>query len=209
MESVIFNRLCDFSSPAAKRNALPIAKAIKPFLPGTGLVLEVASGSGFHAAVLADLAPQLNWLPSEKDGEGTAFIEQVVTKSDLPNLLVPVILDVTADRWPVVVVNAVFCSNMLHISPWPASAALFKGSSKLLNSGENLIIYGPFTVNSEHTSQSNLRFHIGLREQNPCWGLRDINTLNLVAKTYGFVLIAELNMPSNNFLLVYKKSCTI
>src|SRR5699024_5733315 len=54
------------SSPSAERNMQPIAEALLPILSGaSGLVLEIGSGTGQHAARLAAEFPELDWQPSD------------------------------------------------------------------------------------------------------------------------------------------------
>ncbi|MBP03005.1 MAG: SAM-dependent methyltransferase [Rhodospirillaceae bacterium] len=205
MPDTLFDRLLNFASPAAQRNCLPISDALEQYLPETGVVLEVASGSGFHSAVLADLYKTITWLPSEQHAEGVKILEKIVREAELPNFLPPRRLDVRAINWQVADVNAVLCCNMLHISAWSACEALFVGSGRLLSDGENLIIYGPFKVGDKHTSQSNALFDKALKEQNAFWGIRDISNLETLAAANEFSLVAKVTMPVNNFLLVYKR----
>ena len=53
------------SAPAALRNREPIAEVLAEWLPERGLVLEIASGTGEHAAFFAERFPSLDWQPSD------------------------------------------------------------------------------------------------------------------------------------------------
>src|SRR4029079_1515652 len=53
------------SAPAALRNRERIAEVLQDWLPSTGLVLEVASGTGEHAAFFSARFPNLEWQPSD------------------------------------------------------------------------------------------------------------------------------------------------
>ena len=47
--------------------------------------------------------------------------------------------------------QAVVCINMIHISPWSASEALFTGASRRLVEGGVLYLYGPYKRGGAHT----------------------------------------------------------
>lgn len=83
---------------------------------------------------------------------------------------------------------------------------LFKGSSHVLKSNGKLLTYGPYSDNRVITPQSNIDFNESLKSRNPAWGLRDI-TIQLVptATKYNFILTEKIEMPSNNYLLVWSK----
>src|SRR5690606_7438173 len=54
-------------APATERNREPIAAVLTEELPASGLVLEVASGTGEHAVHFAHTFPDLAWQPSDPD----------------------------------------------------------------------------------------------------------------------------------------------
>src|SRR3982751_7114030 len=62
------------SAPAALRNREPIAEVLAEWLPDRGLVLEVASGTGEHAAWFAQRFPELEWQPSDLHPDALASI---------------------------------------------------------------------------------------------------------------------------------------
>ncbi|OFZ91165.1 MAG: hypothetical protein A2W21_15125 [Betaproteobacteria bacterium RBG_16_66_20] len=53
------------SSPSCERNKDPILAVLKEILPRSGLVLEIGSGTGQHAAYFAAHLPQLIWQPTD------------------------------------------------------------------------------------------------------------------------------------------------
>jgi SAM-dependent methyltransferase len=160
------------SSPAAARNRDPILQVLRERLPMPGEVLEVASGSGEHAAWFAASLPSLDWRPSDADPEALASIAARREAVALPNLLEPVRLD-AADPggWPVARADAVVCINMIHISPWTAAEGLMAGAGRILPEGGVLYLYGPFREGGRHTAPSNEAFDASLRERDPRWGV--------------------------------------
>jgi hypothetical protein len=53
------------SAPATMRNREPILEILRYILPASGLVLEVASGTGEHGVHMARHLPHLHWQPSD------------------------------------------------------------------------------------------------------------------------------------------------
>src|SRR5207342_3507987 len=106
------------------RNREPILEVLRRVLPPQGLVLEVASGSGEHAAYFAKMLPTLLWQPTDPDPRALASIAAHRTGADAPNLLSPLRLDAMSEEWPVQRADALVCINMIHISPWAACKGL-------------------------------------------------------------------------------------
>jgi hypothetical protein len=106
-------------APAAARNREPIAQVLAEELPQTGLVLELASGTGEHAVYFAQRFSTLIWQPSDSDSAARASIAAWREDVALKNLLPPLELDAAASEWPVDAADALLCINMVHISPGP------------------------------------------------------------------------------------------
>ena len=193
-------------SPAVSRNREPIAAVLRDWLPASGLVLEIASGSGEHAAYLARQFPALEWQPSDGDGAMLDSIEAWRADSGAANLREPLVLDASADDWPIDSAAAVLSINMVHISPWSSAIGLLDGAARLLPSGGPLILYGPWLIEGEPTAPSNLAFDADLRARNPQWGLRQVNDFAAEANQRGFGLAGERAMPANNRMLLFRKS---
>ena len=113
-------------SPAAERNRDPILAVLRRVLPASGRVLEVAAGTGQHAAWFAAHLPGLTWCPTEPDAAGRASV--AAWCEGLANVEAPVALDVTGP-WDVGPVDAIYCANMVHISPWAATLGLVAGAA--------------------------------------------------------------------------------
>lgn len=72
----------------------------------------------------------------------------------LGNLLCPLVLHASQpDTWPVERADAVLAINMIHISPWTATAGLMAGAARVLPAGGGLFLYGPF-IEGRHTDSA-------------------------------------------------------
>ena len=191
-------------SPAAERNRGPILAQLQRLLPPRGLALEIASGSGQHAAHFAAALPGWRWQPSDGDAQALASISAWCTGLD--NVLPALLLDVLANPWPGVPesIDAVLCANLLHISPWASCTGLMRGAARHLSSKGLLILYGPFLVDGEATAPSNLAFDADLRARDPAWGLRHLSRVVADAEGAGLRLRERVAMPANNLLLVFE-----
>ena len=192
-------------APATGRNREPIAAVLTEELPETGLVLEVASGSGEHAVHFARTYPRLEWQPSDPDSDALASIAAWREEAGLANLRPPVLLDASARVWPLERADAVLCINMVHISPIAAAEGLAAGAHRLLAPGAPLILYGPYLEAEVETAPSNIAFDLDLKSRNPEWGLRSVEWLDGVVASHGFARTRRVAMPANNLTLVYRK----
>ncbi|BCA57435.1 DUF938 domain-containing protein [Sphingomonas sp. HMP6] len=188
-------------APATLRNRMAIADVLREVLPRSGTVLEIASGSGEHAAYFAGEFPALAWQPSDPDGAALTSIASWC--EGIENVLPPLDLDAAAPAWPVSGADAVLCVNMVHISPWEATLGLMAGAGRVLVSGAPLILYGPFLRDDVPTAASNLAFDESLRARDPAWGIRSIAAV--AAAGTGFTLERAIEMPANNLMLVFRR----
>ena len=192
-------------APATERNREPITDVLKSELPGSGILLEIASGSGEHGFHLAPLFPDLDWQPSDPDLDSLASIAAWRQDYSGLNLLEPLRIDAAAPDWPLEKADAILCINMVHISPWAATQGLFAGAGRLLANDAPLILYGPYFEPEVQTAPSNLDFDKWLKARDPRWGLRDTAELEELATQQQMRRTARYAMPANNIMLVYCK----
>ncbi|MBI5277430.1 MAG: DUF938 domain-containing protein [Burkholderiales bacterium] len=193
------------SSPAAERNKDPILAHLKHILGEQGAALEIASGTGQHAVWFAAALPGWTWQPTDADPTMLPVITQRLAQSGLANVLPPVQLDVTAPEWPpaLATFDAIFCANMLHISPWSACMGLVAGAGRHLAPAGMLVTYGPYFESGVDPAPSNLAFDESLRSRDPSWGIRQLDEVAAEARRSGLELAQRHAMPANNLLLVF------
>lgn len=191
-------------APAAARNREAIADVLSRWLPPTGLVLEVASGTGEHATMFAWRFPHIVWQPSDPAADALTSIEAWRVEANLPNLRSPIRLDAASD-WPPLTVDGVVCINMVRISPWAATLGLIAGAAASLARGNPLILYGPFLQDGVPLAPSNADFDASLRSRDPSWGLRQVKTVSAAASPR-FVAEEVVAMPANNLMLLYRRT---
>jgi hypothetical protein len=190
--------------PHVARNRAAILDVLRRVLPPRGLVLEIAGGSGEHAAYFAKELPSLLWQPTDPDAQALASIAAHRTAADAANLLSPLYLDVTAKHWPVERADALVCNNMIHITPWAVSEGLMAGAQRTLPAGGVLYLYGPYKIDGRHTAPSNQEFDRSLRARNPAWGIRDLADVVDLAERHGFALAETAQMPANNLSVIFR-----
>ena len=194
-------------SPACEENKQPILEVLKPRLIDAHSVLEIGSGTGQHAVHFAAAMPNLRWqctdVPAHLPG-----IRQWLDEAQLPNLSAPLALDMETD-WLAAFsgrgYDAVFSANTAHIMSLAQVERLFAGVGALLPAGGRFLLYGPFSIDGQHTSESNARFDQSLRLQNPASGVRDRRELERFAAEAGLALEEDIAMPVNNRTLVWRR----
>jgi SAM-dependent methyltransferase len=190
---------------ATERNREALLEVLRGVLPPSGLVLEIASGTGQHVAFFAPALPSLRWQPSDASAAHLESIAAWCGASGADNLAPAVTLDVEREPWPVTRADAILCINMLHIAPWSAAEALFRGAARLLPPAGVLFLYGPFKRGGQHTADSNQRFDERLRGEDPRWGVRDVDDVQALAAVTGFAPAELVAMPANNLSLVFRR----
>ena len=193
------------SALAVARNTAPIIEVLGGVLPESGLVLEVASGTGEHALAFARAFAHLLWQPTDADPVALRSVEAWRTADSAPNLMAPVHLDAAGGTWPVDEAAAVLCINMVHISPWAATVGLLAGAGRVLGSGAPLYLYGPYRQQGVQTAPSNEDFDRSLKARNPEWGVRRLEDVAAEAERHGLSLGQVVPMPANNLSVVFRR----
>ena len=194
-------------SAAAERNAEPILAELQRILPPLGVMLEIASGTGQHAAYFSAGLPGWQWQPTDADATALASISAWC--AGVARVRPPRLLDVRSQPWTgewlEPGVDAMFCANLIHISPWSCSVGLMQGAARHLAVHGMLVTYGPYLEDQMPTAARNLAFDADLRRRDPDWGLRRVADLAAQAHSVGLHLRQRVQMPANNLLLVWSR----
>lgn len=198
-------------APATLRNREPILAVLRRVLPAEGLLLEIASGTGEHAAFMSPrLSPRLIWQPSEAHADALRDIDGHARAENCARVLPAIVLDVCGVDWSLSAAAAIFCCNMIHIAPWAAAEGLFAGAARVLPNGAPLILYGPFKRHGAHTAPSNQVFDAGLQAQDSRWGVRCLDTQVVpLAERSGFALDEIVAMPANNLIVIFRRRAPV
>lgn len=219
-------------APATERNRQPILTVLKRVLPPAGTVLEIASGTGEHITFFASQLRHLRWIASEPTEQGRQSIQAWGEALPTDNLLLPPLnLDVSMRPWPVEAgdiepgdikrsittdrletdremaqsITAIVAINMIHICRWEMCEHLMSGAERILPSAGQLYLYGPFKRSQQHTAPSNEAFDRMLQDRNPAWGIRDLEAVVATAQRHHLQLTEVIDMPANNFSVVFTR----
>lgn len=185
------------------RNRAPILEVLQAWLPPSGLLLEVASGTGEHARYFADGLPGWRIQPTDRTDDELAAIE-AWREGGPDRLLPPLRFDVLGPA-PVPRADAMLAINLIHIAPWEVCVALMGHAGRLLGPGGQLVTYGPYKVDGAHTAPSNADFDAWLKARDPAFGVRDREAVVAEAARVGLTLQAAVPMPANNQTLVFRR----
>ena len=189
---------------ACDRNRGPILSVLQVLFSSCKSVLEIGSGTGQHAVYFAKHLPHLVWHTSDLL-ENHEDISLWLKDSGLKNVRPPLLLDVTAEDWPVLDIDAVYSANTVQIMHWHAVESFIAGVGSMLPVNGKLALYGPFNYNHAYTSQSNAEFDSWLKQRDPGSGIRNIEDLDKLANAEGMILQEDFQMPANNRLLCWVK----
>lgn len=189
--------------PSAARNAGPILEV----LLGLGLkgrLLEIASGSGLHAAEMAGKLA-LDWQPTDVEPANFASIRAWSAVAG-GNIRAPILLDATAPGWAERLGqwDAVLLINLLHLIPSGPAKALLAEVAHALAPGGTFCLYGPFLRDGQATSAGDQAFDASLRAQDPTIGYKDLDWV-LSNLTESGLTMQVVEMPANNLMLVARK----
>jgi len=193
-------------SPACEENKQPILEVIAPRLRHARSVLEIGSCTAQHAVHFAPALSHLTWQCSDVAGY-LPGMRMWLDEAAAPNLPAPIVLDVDVEGdWPPGPFDAVFSANTAHIMSVAQVERMFAGVGRLLPAGGPFLLYGPFSYQGRHTSESNAAFDRSLRMRDPLSGVRDLDDLSRVATAAGMTFDEDIAMPVNNRTLVWRKT---
>jgi len=191
----------------AERNKAPIADVMAEFLPTTGKVLEIASGSGQHIVHFAQRFPSLNWQPTDLQADRVASINAYRAESGCNNIHPARQLDARQAHadWTNGSYQAVVIVNVFHLISTPDTRAIIVNAAQALAPGGMLFIYGPFMRGGELTSAGDQDFDQRIRSETPDAGYKDdFDMIDWIQEEWlDMRLVAE--MPANNLMLVAAK----
>lgn len=190
-------------SPATQRNAGPILEVLRRELPARGRLLELAAGTGQHAAEFSAALPGIDWQPTDVNPDNLASIR---AWAGAPNLRPPVVLDASTPGWAADwrPLDAILLVNLLHLIPMPAVTVLLNEACAALGPGGAFLVYGPFLREGRATSEGDAAFDASLRAQDPAIGYKDVADVTAVLAGHG-LRVQRQEMPANNLMLVARK----
>lgn len=196
-------------APATERNRDVLMDVFLAHIPKAGTLVEVASGTGEHAAHIAPNMKPLLWQPSDIAPEKLASIDAWARISKAENILPAKCINMLEDSFtdlalpaPLTAITAI---NLIHIAPWSVAEALVRKAAAALEPGGTLLMYGPYKRGGDHTSPSNESFDLSLKSRDKAWGVRDLEAMSALAASQGFDDPIVIEMPANNLSLVFKK----
>jgi hypothetical protein len=95
--------------------------------------------------------------------------------------------------------------NMIHIAPWHCCEGLLQGAEHILATGGVLYLYGPFKRGGRHTAPSNAAFDSHLKNQDPTWGVRNLESVIDLANHHQLDHLATVEMPANNLSVLFSR----
>ena len=190
-------------APSAARNAGAILEVLRRELPSEGRLLEIASGTGQHAAEFAAALPGIDWQPSDLI---PANLTSIRAWSASPNLRPPVMLDAARPGWAAAwrPLDAILLVNLLHLIPMPAVQTVLAEGCAALGPGGVFLIYGLFLREGRATSDGDAAFDASLRAQDPLIGYKDLAEVAAELQAHG-MRVTRQDMPANNLMLVARK----
>lgn len=192
-------------APACDHNKDEILAVLQEVLPGSGVVLEIGSGTGQHAVHFAARLPHVIWQPTDLL-PNLPSIHAWRDEAALPNMRVPLELDLLSESWPITAADAVVCVNTVHIVTWSGVEKLFAGVGRMLAPGGVMYVYGAYRYATRALEPSNEKFDQWLKARDAASGVRDFEAVNMLAQRNGLQLTEDRAMPGNNRSIWWTKS---
>lgn len=191
-------------SPSCERNREPILDVLRETFADRRDVLEIGSGTGQHAVFLAAAMPHLQWQTSERRDYLTG-VQSWLNEARLANTPPPIVFDVGHEDWPTTNFDAIFTANTLHIMAWSEVVRLFARLPEIMSDECMLVVYGPFNIDGQYTSDSNAAFDRSLQVRGAHMAIRDLAAVDALAASAGLHRIALHAMPANNFCAIWQR----
>ena len=191
-------------SQACENNKNPILKVLKEYISDQDSLLEIAGGTGQHGEFFAKSLPNLLWQTSDLPS-AVADLNLRISEANLQNLPPALSLDVNDSNWNVKKYELLFTANSLHIMSEKSVEKFFSKIPNVLHQCALVFIYGPFKYGGKFTTRSNAEFDERLKDKDSRSGIRDFEVISELAVSVGLSLVADVQMPSNNQLLVFSR----
>jgi len=186
------------------RNSQPIFEVISPLLSNTKAVLEIGSGTGQHAVYFAKRMPHLLWHTSDII-EYHLGIQLWITESKLTNITPPVTFNVSDDQSPELKIDAIFSANTSHIMNANDVNNMIRKGGELLPKNGLFLLYGPFKVDGQFSSDNDALFDQHLKLRNVGSSIRNIEDLDRLAEQARLLPKHRYTMPRNNHLICWQR----
>ena len=189
---------------ACEKNKEPILKVLKEYISDQESLLEIAGGTGQHGEFFAKSFPNIVWQTSDLP-DAVTDLNLRISEANLQNLPRALTLDVNDPNWNVKKYELLFTANSLHIMSEESVENFFSRIPDALQQSALVFIYGPFKYDGKFTTESNAEFDEWLKEKDRRSGIRDFEVISELAISAGFSFVADVQMPSNNQLLVFSR----
>lgn len=199
MNKAVFNQIV---SPSSERNKQAILDVISTWLSKHDNILEVGSNTAQHAIFFTEHL-DIVWQCSEQQSH-LENLKQWIKMKNTRRLPTPIELDVNNFNWHALQYDTVFTANTLHIMDIKICEEFLNNVHLALKPTGKFIIYGPFEYQDKPLCPSNKEFNIWLENNFIGGGIKSFNSIEKVLKQHGFKLIADVDMPANNQLLLWQ-----
>lgn len=191
-------------SQSCENNKDPILQELERLFTKQSHVLEIGSGTGQHCCYFSKHLSHLAWQPSDQMQYIPGLKARLALEKNV-KLLPAITLDVREIPWPTFNYDTVFSANTVHIMSWESAVIMLKQIAEQLPESGIFALYGPFNYQGHYTSDSNAKFDVWLKHQNPQSAIRDFDDINTLLQARNLHLKEDIEMPANNKLLVWQK----
>lgn len=190
---------------ASVRNSEPILGALRDELKHCRQLLEIGTGSGHHAVTFAAAMPTIVWQTSDLE-ENHHLICSSIDAAGVDNVRPPLVLDMR-DATPFgKTYQAVYSCNTAHIMDAAVVEKMLPFIGQVLDDAGVFCYYGPFKRKGKFSTPSNAEFDASLRSRDGDMGIRDLESLDGIAKMACLRRQRVYAMPANNLLVVWQKT---